>query len=607
MRLEYYTYAQFHNLIKKNPVITDTLTDVFSNVCNFYINLSKDKYSQEVAYEINDVADDTGTVISGESEEAKLTYAQFGIYFKSLVQLNDNSLEMLSTDRKYIIFIGNSDKNPNPSSELLKSEVKSAVNTYLPNEVTPSWYVDFREYENYKQVSRTRDIIREVYPEINSMINYFNLKKSFIRDETLEDEIKVSLESYPGLVRKDITKEVDAIANVYYTNNLNTANIFIDKLDTLAKDLTDNDYIVYTGLEQDIYIYCAIYLTYFHNANCFIPESKQDMYLTILMEQFYDNNAMLIEDKVDYLLNFPTYSFSASDYTLGYLGTLQTSLKGSVQLCSLNCPVSAGVSTDAISKENVVVLNNYNFRTANILSIFDFFKINSKDVEEARMEESKLLKVLTKFESVLQISKDKLINIFDIFFVELSGELQIGYVNELSFNSVSSLTVTCLKSPTTNAGAWNPSYHLSFDNMYRFYPLDIIKDKETAIKDIIKSDYRFDTPERQIKRGASKVSKFKINSPLKFASKYAIPLRYLYKNISNVPMVLENQNELYYELGVYAPTCYTLRTNVIDIMLATLKRETLRQEPQAISAFGGFHPLRDVQLYIDEDNMKIRG
>lgn len=605
MRIESYSYNDFKKIISHKQ-ITDTLRDLFSNVCNFYLNINKDRYTQKVVYEIDDLDPATNTPISSETEEAKITYSQFGIYFKSLVQLNNNSIEMLSTDRKYIIFIGNVNNSDKVDEDLLKSEVTSAVKTYLPSEAVPSWYVDLRTYTDYNQVLRTRNIIRELYPDINSMINYVNLKKSFIRDETLEKEINEQFMIYPTMVRKDIDAAVSKIANIYYTTNLDTANVFIEELDNIGKSLTDDDFIVYTGLEQDIYIYCAVYLTYFYKANCFIPESKHDMFLTIIMEQYYDNNAMLIEDKVDYLLNYPTFSFTVTDYTLGYLGTARAELKGAVQLCSLNCSPMSGISVDDIKKDNVVRLSKYNFKTANLLSIFDFFKINSTDVEEAKREESKLLRVLTKFESVLQINKNKLLTIFDIFVVELAGELQLGYVENLSFITDSSLFATCLKT-ANNAGALHPKYSVTFDNMHRFYPMEILKDGAIAIKEFISADYRFDTPERQRRRNAKKISNIKVKAPLKFASKYAIPLRYMSKNISGIPLVLSNQNELYYELGVYSPSCYALRTTTTDVLLSNLKVETLRQEPQALSAFGGFHPLRAIQLYIDENTLKNRG
>ena len=274
MEIKTISYQTFLQTVKAKTIIKDT-TQALANVANFYNNVL-DRHNQTIAYEVNDVDSLTESTISNESEATKNIYARFGIYFKSLINIEDSSIELLEANRQYFVWLdvdslkqGNSN-NPEEALELLESKIRVFNSKYLPEGATPSFYVDLVNYTNYNDVIKRRVEIRSIYPSIDSLIAYTELKKVHVRDNDIEKEINEVLKLDDDLVRYDITDVVDEIANRYFTTNMGTHELFVTKLDEVGEKLTQNDYIVYYGYNIDEYILCAVYLTYFHNANCHI-------------------------------------------------------------------------------------------------------------------------------------------------------------------------------------------------------------------------------------------------------------------------------------------------------------------------------------------------
>ena len=606
MEIKTISYQTFLQTVKAKTIIKDT-TQALANVANFYNNVI-DRHNQTIAYEVNDVDSLTESTISNESEATKNIYARFGIYFKSLINIEDSSIELLEANRQYFIWLdvdslkqGNSN-NPEEALELLESKIRVFNSKYLPEGATPSFYVDLVNYTNYNDVIKRRVEIRSIYPSIDSLIAYTELKKVHVRDNDIEKEINEVLKLDGDLVRYDITDVVDEIANRYFTTNMGTHELFVTKLDEVGEKLTQNDYIVYYGYNIDEYILCAVYLTYFHNANCHITGYDKERFFDYLTSLYYNNSDMLVEERVQYLQEFPTYTFSYTDYTPVFKGTLKTEVFGKVQVCALNTPVSVGIEESAIKKENLMFLDNFSFNNANILPLLDYFKLDSKNLEEAKRAEEKLRKILIRLENILNIPENIVLSYTDIFILDVGGELQLGYLENLKFKTYTTVVAGCLINGNNTAGATLYPESISLKEVHRTIPLDIMKDKDIGIKTIMMSDYRFASPKIQEKLGAKKITRLTVKHPIKFSSKYALPLANFYINLSNITLS-GISDELFYDMGKYLPDCHHFRLGVNSYLASKLGRNNLRTSSSIISAFGGYHPLCSSALYINEYNI----
>lgn len=606
MEIKTISYQTFLQTVKAKTIIKDT-TQALANVANFYNNVI-DRHNQTIAYEVNDVDSLTESTISNESEATKNIYARFGIYFKSLINIEDSSIELLEANRQYFIWLdidslkqGNSN-NPEEALELLESKIRVFNSKYLPEGATPSFYVDLVNYINYNDVIKRRVEIRSIYPSIDSLIAYTELKKVHVRDNDIEKEINEVLKLDDDLVRYDITDVVDEIANRYFTTNMGTHELFVTKLDEVGEKLTQNDYIVYYGYNIDEYILCAVYLTYFHNANCHITGYDKERFFDYLTSLYYNNSDMLVEERVQYLQEFPTYTFSYTDYTPVFKGTLKTEVFGKVQVCALNTPISVGIEESAIKKENLMFLDNFSFNNANILPLLDYFKLDSKNLEEAKRAEEKLRKILIRLENILNIPENIVLSYTDIFILDVGGELQLGYLENLKFKTYTTVVAGCLINGNNTAGATLYPESISLKEVHRTIPLDIMKDKDIGIKTIMMSDYRFASPKIQEKLGAKKITRLTVKHPIKFSSKYALPLANFYINLSNITLS-GISDELFYDMGKYLPDCHHFRLGVNSYLASKLGRNNLRTSSSIISAFGGYHPLCSSALYINEYNI----
>lgn len=606
MEIKTISYQTFLQTVKAKTIIKDT-TQALANVANFYNNVI-DRHNQTIAYEVNDVDSLTESTISSESEATKNIYARFGIYFKSLINIEDSSIELLEANRQYFVWLdidslkqGNSN-NPEEALELLESKIRVFNSKYLPEGATPSFYVDLVNYTNYNDVIKRRVEIRSIYPSIDSLIAYTELKKVHVRDSDIEKEINEVLKLDDDLVRYDITDVVDEIANRYFTTNMGTHELFVTKLDEVGEKLTQNDYIVYYGYNIDEYILCAVYLTYFHNANCHITGYDKERFFDYLTSLYYNNSDMLVEERVQYLQEFPTYTFSYTDYTPVFKGTLKTEVFGKVQVCALNTPISVGIEESAIKKENLMFLDNFSFNNANILPLLDYFKLDSKNLEEAKRAEEKLRKILIRLENILNIPENIVLSYTDIFILDVGGELQLGYLENLKFKTYTTVVAGCLINGNNTAGATLYPESISLKEVHRTIPLDIMKDKDIGIKTIMMSDYRFASPKIQEKLGAKKITRLTVKHPIKFSSKYALPLANFYINLSSITLS-GISDELFYDMGKYLPDCHHFRLGVNSYLASKLGRNNLRTSSSIISAFGGYHPLCSSTLYINEYNI----
>lgn len=610
MEIKTISYQSFLQTVKAKTVIKDT-TQALANVANFYNNVL-DRHNQNIAYEVNDVDSLTESVLSNESDATKHIYARFGIYFKSLINVEDSSVELLEANRQYFVWLdvdsvgqrhnGSHEENIEESLELLESKFRVFNSKYLPEGAIPSFYIDLVNYSNYNDVIKRRVEIRSIYPSIDSLIAYTELKKVHVRDNDIEKEINEALVLDNELVRYDVTDVVDEIANRYFTTNMGTHELFVQKLDGVGKNLTKNDYVVYYGYNTDEYILCAVYLTYFHNANCHITSYDRERFFDYLTSLYYNSSDMLVEERVQYLQEFPTYTFSYTDYTPVFKGTLKTEVFGKVQLCALNTPTSVGIEESAIKKENLVFLNNFSFNNANMLSLLDYFKLDSKNLDEAKRAEEKLRKILMKFESILNIHENTILSYTDIFILEVGGELQLGFLEELNFKTYTTVVASCLINGNNLAGATLYPESITLDEVHRTIPLDIMKDKEIGIKTLMMADYRFASPKLQEKMGAKKITKLTVKHPLKFSSKYALPLSNFYINPSNITLS-GISDELFFDMGKYLPDCHHFRLGVNSYLASKLGRSNLRNSSSLISAFGGYHHLCSSALYINEYNI----
>lgn len=615
-----FTYQDF---LKMREIVLpyNSYKEYLTDVLRFYT--VKEHQQQDLVYVVEDVVNgESGDYrTSKEDLSVREQYSNFGIYFRSLELEEDMTVSIDLPNREYIAFI------PKCPTELDENYIKSALEGFvdrnLPEGTVPRWFVDYNEHTDYSTVKLVLNTARDLYPGIDSLISYESLLKGALRDESLNEDIqetidainkhhKAKSDSSRGKIPfvptevVDITSIVDEIYNRFSKSNNDTADLMITKLDEIGEKLDDNKLVAYYGVLDTHYIDCACYLTYFYHANCFIHTSVRNRFFAQLMEMYYSPALMLAEDRIKYLLNFPTYTFRLTDYTPTYAGTLNRKVTGKVQLCPLNVDETEPFSNAIIREDEVKPVDNLDFSQVKILPLLNHFHLNSSDIKECMAEEAALRKLLVQFEDVISLPEGTVLDVTNTMFIILGGEVCIAYLAEVKFATQTHIVVNSMITGTGSnmrvEGATNKEYSISEGDVYKFFPLEIIHCNESAKLKIMKGNPHFLPVKLQEKMKLDPIVEVKEVRPYKYASKYLLPLSNYSLNMMSVSMQLDS-DKLFHEIGMYSPLCTTYRTGGRYKLLSQTDRNAVRKNSSLFSAYGGFHERASKPLTLTEDMM----
>lgn len=620
MEIKSISYDDFLR-IKATKIDKSSYKDYLDVVLKFYS--IKEYQQQDTVYVVEDVVNtESGeSKISKEDLQTREQYSTFGIYFRSLELEESMTVSMESPNREYIAFI------PKCPSVLEENYIKSAVQGFcerhLPEGVHPRWFVDYNEHETYSTVKLVLNACRDIHPGIDSLVSYEDLLKVNIRDEGLNEDIQETLSHVDRHHRQraertkgkvpyvpteivDITDIVSAIHDRFWHSNNDTAELFIESLDAIGKDLNENKLVAYYGVLDDDYVLCACYLTYFYDANCFIHTSVRNKFFAQLMQMYYCPELMLAEDRVEYLLNFPTYTFRSTDYTPTYAGTLRRKVTGKVQLCPLGIDENEPFTNAVIREEDVKTVGNLDFSQVTVLPLLDHFKLGSTEISEAITDELALRRLFIQFEDVISLPVGLIVDVTNTLFIRFGGEVCIVYLNDLKLDTKSHIVVNSMVSGVGKdmkvGGATNKEYSIRESDVYKFFPLDIIHCNETAKLKIIKGNNYFLPVKLQESLGLDPVIPLKEVKPFKCTSRYMLPLLNYSINPMSVSMQMDS-DKLFHEIGMYSPLCTTYRTGGRYKLLIQTDRNAVRKNSSLISAYGGFHEKASKPLTLTEDMM----
>lgn len=617
--ISYQEFKQYKSL--KSGLVS--YRDDYSTVLNFYLKQRQsdtNKSNQKKIYLINDVVDtEKGErIISTESIETKETYARFGIYFKSLELERDMTVSMDNSNREYIIFI---DRTPNNLDEdFIRSNASVYVKSYLPEGAIPTWFIDLNNHTTYNTVKFVLDTLRSIYPKIDSLVMYNNLVKSALRDESLNEDIAEEVQEieryyihkaevskgkfeFNGIELVDITKTVDLIRERFESSNDGTVELFITELDKIGQDVNDYKLYVYYGIFDDDYILAACYLTYFYKANCFIHSSLENRFFAQLMDMFYNPNIMLVEDRIKYLLNFPTFTLTRTDYTAGYVGTRTRKVYGKLQLCPIQVDLTTPFSNGIIDPKSVITVDNVDFSTVEILPLLDHFKLDSADINECRIEEAALRRLFIEFEEAIVLPKESLIDVTNTFFINFNGEVCIAHLEKLNLETDSHIVADSMTTGTSTSpkvsGATNKLYKLNAEQIEKYIPLEVFHCADEGKSKLILGNEYFYPVKIQKKLGLDPVIPLKVVEPYKCTSKAMLPLVHYSVNRLNIPLKVD-EAKYFHDIGMYAITCSAYRTGGSYKLLSELVRSEARRQSNLFSAYGGFHESVSTPLTVTE-------
>lgn len=607
------TYPEFRAIANKELAVK-SYQEYLNVVLKFYLN--NGRLNQNRTYIVEDLVNIDGNekVISKETKEDKERYARFGIFFKSLELEEGITTGIDTVDREYIALLN---KCPGAlTTEYIESTIKTFCDENLPEGASPSWFIDLNSHTEYSSVVFVLNTIRESFPRVESLIYYGELKKTAIRDESINEDIDATVKQinefnrekaitskgkykYEDVEYLDITDEVDTIHDKFWKVNNNTIYSFVNTMDTIGAKLKPNTLVIYYGTNGDDYVSAASYLTYFFKANCFIHTSERSKFFSRLGRMFYDPKTMLVEDRIGYLLRFPTYSFKTTDYTAAFIGTLARRVTGKIQLCSIQIDENEDFSRGVVSPESLQTILDFDFNKHEILPLLDHFDLESTELNLSKASETALKKLFIGFEEVINIPRDKLVDVTNTFFVLIGGEVCIAYLEEVNLVTKSHIVVDAMIEGNNIAGATNLNFSIKEVDVSTYFPMEILHCNDDAIKKIRFANPYFLPIQLQTKAGIEEPKQLKVVEAYKSASKYMIPLLHYCINPMLVP-VTPMPMELFHDLGMYSPYTTAYRCGGTAKLLKQLNRSMIRKESNLFSVYGGYHPATSSTLTLTE-------
>lgn len=212
-----------------------------------------------------------------------------------------------------------------------KDEIENNISSYIIDNLPEAAYElkDDKVYIYDEEVGLTTDVhlylngdiqnlpltgIKELLsiPNLNlSNRTIYNVTKDEIRKSNFQVALNKPLEFYRsgGLETVDITQEIEQLTNALYNGNIRTYKLLCQLIDITLNKVNEvggpDKAIVYSLVNNNIYIYYCVCLKYLYNISCVNLDMKYK-YNEYLANLYYSKHRMLAGDKLLYLRDFPT-------------------------------------------------------------------------------------------------------------------------------------------------------------------------------------------------------------------------------------------------------------------------------------------------------------
>lgn len=517
---------------------------------------------------------DNKAVSSLDLEREQLNYienfgmlSRFNVIYKAALEgrkIDYRNLED-TIEREYVLII------PNIEDRTIESFTK-AINDfreeYLPANAVPKYYMDENKYSTSIEFEEYRALVTDMFEGIILTNRFSELYSAAISANIYKEDMRKTISDIDERDLFDITSYVDSLHKLYSGSNVDTHNKFFQCVKEIMERSTDKTIIHYTGDNTDIYLRLAAYLTYYHNAVCYVSAINADLYQTYICDLFYNPSTMLVEDRVNYLCNYPTFAYRGfrGGYGLSYVATSATFVKGKCFACDL--PILRGKSIDqlflkeevipSITSDNVNMLVDINFKSLKLIPILELFPLNTDNAETNSINEKMLYDIIVRFEKILRNYSISQVDIFDLFFIENGDMVTMCYLDKLDFKTSSVLISDMLiKENKTPGGktyykgkdAILAGFSLNEDTARSYLPVDILEDKNAVLSKIYFCVPYFAPPKLQkalLKVSDAEITKIPNRHALKLTSKYYTPFVLFSRNLVKKSLEGVKPNEEFY-------------------------------------------------------------
>lgn len=568
----------------------DREKECFSETTKKIIRFYKIYKNQKVSYVVSDKDSDGKTIELNLTLADKQLFHTYGIKLKSYISNT-------KVDRKYILIIPKSKSLSDYKSEDFENKYKNAIEEgieNLPSDVQGIVnYADDNILKNYDDFEMRTKIVRSYFPNSNPLYAENKIKQ----DRNYKENGDKILEEYKKDFEKFIhTKQKPAyidITDIISDNRALTCSAFNNKCREIENLIRENKgcipVLYYNNKPEFLerFNIFAVYFQYFYNVQSVLYSSSSE-YLQELAEMYYNETEMMLEDRIKYILNFPTYTYRLDDIVGSYFMAFARKCEAKVSLCPL----------DNIDSKAIIKINNFNFSKYKIIPIEDLYPLHrTKNMHEEDVftyldvinNYRKISNLFIDFENALDLT-DNYLNICNTCLVSYNGQIYICYVEKLNAKikgyryledmnfkpevviadgvSVNrdgiDLSAKLIELETKDIGKYTPIDSFADANKYKFI---LTKRFRPAIKKI---DPSFSDNEK-IYKGVS---------PLKLTSKIALPIRKLFNSgILSISYNLFKNNsmlELFHEVGLHYSMLFRFRLNGVSCILDVAPRRSFR-------------------------------
>lgn len=594
------------------------------NKLEFTNDLAKARYNfiseypnQTIYYVVNDdkvISAKTGADITDKinvSESILQSLEKIGVYLKSKLLAkgalvgNDIDTDFLANStRNYVLIIGETKDN---SIQSYLNKATEFVETYIPSGEIPSYYFDENIPSTTDEIIEKDKKINNLFPDIQIQNTFGKIMSSYAVKEIFYKKLKETYGNVKSENLLDITDNVNRILEIYKRNNVRTHKKFFEEMEIVSSQLTKDTIVICTGLSSsaDLSVYASIaaYLTYFHNAICFVIDTYYDVFISTLGKLYYDHNLMLVEERVKYLLNFPNLTFRAltSSYSPTYLVTYDVFVKGNCHFCNLNINAESIINNvileeeilPSIRKDTIQTNNDLDFKKIHIINISSLFTLDSDNISVNTNNSNMLNKIIRKLEFALEDDNIPVLSIFDIFFFEYNGKLAIGYLREMKFSTNSTLIVDSMIEKKKNSkgktyydtkNATLTDYSINEDAVAAYLPIDILQDKNIVLAKIYFSAPKFAPAhiQKHLLGANSEIKVIPQTTGIKLSSKYVTPFQLFWcgSNANNILSGIDI-NERHYA-GMYSYIASMFRSNPFKELFNKVDRQYLKEKVLSI-------------------------
>lgn len=563
--------------------------DCFSQTVNKIINFYRDR-DQHDSYIVNDKD------IYGSAIDLNLTLNDKELFYTYGIRLLSYVVEA-KIDRRYILIIPSKYSLSDYKSSKFKEEYNKAIiqaKRNIPEDAINVDFADDNKLVSYNDFQTRIKLVSEHFPNSNPLYaeNGVKAKHSY-----KSNGIKI-LENY----KKDFDKYTSSklkpafidITNIVNTDEIINYVVFRNKCSEIKQLIRAHEgcmAVLYYDNNPDylkIFNAFAVHFQYFYNVQSVLYGEAED-YIQDLTELYYNETEMLMEDRIKYILNFPTYTYRLGDIIDSYFLALARRCEGRVSICPI----------DDLKPENIVKINNFDFAKNNIVPLSSLYPLyKNKVMKENNVifthldtisNYRKISNLFVDFENVLNL-EGVCLDISNTCLVKYNNKIYICYVEELKahikgFRYIEDMQfekqTVFADGMEEQREALDFSYkmiELQTKDIGKYTPIDTFADAY-RYKVILTNKFR--VPIKKLHPDFDDSKKvYKGKSALTLSSKLTIPIRKFFDSfvINNSYYLFETDEllELFHELGLHYSELFRFRLNGVSAILDSAPRRSFR-------------------------------